>query len=314
MISIRRFPEGWLLMSLIALLLLASPSFAASKGSLRYSVFVEKFENKSESPDRLGDEWATQLTSALHESGHFIVVAQADMQKSALNEQGRGASGVTTQGRKTAARSRMTPAQLLVKGVITHFKKGSANQDGGVNLGGIRVKMGRSKTEIRATLQMIDATTGALVASKNIVGIAQDRGIGVGFQGQKGGGEAGSGEDDNVHEAMEKAIEDVIPWMVEQLPSVPWRGSVVSIEGEQVIINRGTREGVAAGNEFIAGESKIISDPDTGETLDEIVTERARIQVVKANERTSVCKVVGGDSSQIIEGMGIQYGSGKSST
>jgi curli biogenesis system outer membrane secretion channel CsgG len=311
MISIRRFPEGWLMMSLIALILLASPSFASSKSSLRYSVFVEKFENKSESPDRLGDEWATQLTSALHESGHFIVVAQDDMQKSALKEQGRGAAGVTAQGRKTAARSRMTPAQLLVKGVITHFKQNSANQGGGFGVGNIKLKMGRKKTELRATIQMIDATTGALVASKNITGVAQDRDFGVGYSGQKGGGEAGGGEDDNVHAAMEKALQDVIPWMVDQLPSVPWRGSVVLVKGEQVIINRGTREGVAAGNEFIAGESELLSDPDTGETLDEIVHERARIQVITANERTSVCKVVGGDLGQIVEGMGIQPGNGK---
>lgn len=291
-----------------ALLLLSTPSFAASPGGgLRYSVVVDKFENKTENPYRLGDEWGTMLTSALQESGHFIVVAQNDMQLEALKEQLRGLSGITAQGRKTAVRGRMTPAQLLVKGVLTHLQQGAASQDGGFGIGGIRIKAGRKKTEVRGTLQMIDATTGALVAAKDFVGIAQDRAFSVG--GQKGGhdGNVTTEEDDNIHEALEKVISDVIPWMVSQLPSVVWRGSVIKVDGERIIINRGTREGVGSGDEFIAGESEILSDPDTGETLEEVVHERARIRVVQASERTSVCSVVNGDVGQIVEGMGIQY-------
>jgi curli biogenesis system outer membrane secretion channel CsgG len=291
----------------IALLLWGMPSFAASpQGGLRYSVVVDKFENKSES-HRLGDEWDTLLTSMLHESGHFIVVAQDDMQLKALKEQLRGLSGITAQGKKTAVRGQMTPAQLLVKGVITHFQQGAANQGGGVGVGNFRINAGRKKTEVRATLQMIDASTGALVASKNFTGIAQDRVLS--FQGQQGnrGGNIDMGEDDNVHEALEKAISDVIPWMVSQLSSVPWRGSVVRVDGERIIINRGSREGIASGDEFIVGESEILRDPDTGEVLEEMVHERARLRVVQVSEKTSVCSVVNGDAGQVVERMGIQY-------
>ncbi|HEV7507785.1 MAG TPA: CsgG/HfaB family protein [Thermoanaerobaculia bacterium] len=294
---------------LLASVLTGSPLFAGSSptGSLRYSVFVDKFENKSDFP-ALGNEWATLLTSALHESGRFIVVAQEDMQHSALKEQGRGASGTTTQGRKTAARSRMTPAQLLVKGVITHVQKDAGNQDGGFGIGGIKIGAARSRTEVRGTIQMIDATTGSLVASKNFSGVAQGRGLSFQFHNGDRDGGAKSGEKDDLNAALEKAISDIIPWMVSQLPSVPWRGSVVKVAGDDVIINRGSREGVVAGDEFVAGESEILSDPDTGETLDEVVHERARIRVVRVNDRTAVCSVVKGDLSQIIEGMGIQHG------
>lgn len=290
---------------LVTLILCGQSAVAGVRGGLRYTVVVDKFENKSESPRELGDEWATLLTSSLHESGQFIVVSQDDMQLAALKEQLRVLSGTTAQGRKAATRSRMAPAQLMVKGVITHFQQGAANQGGGIPLGKYRINAGRKKTEIRATLQMIDTTTGALVAAKNFMGTTQERSFSV--QNEQGAN-AGMGEGDNVHGALEKAIADVIPWMVAQLPSVPWRGSIVRVDNERrIIINRGTREGVSSDDVFVAGESEILRDPDTGEYLDEVLNERARIRVVQLGERTATCSIVSGEVGQIVVGMAIRY-------
>lgn len=292
---------------MLALLVVSAPPLAAKpKGNLRYTVVVDNFENKTEHPRELGNEWSTLLTSALYESGHFIVVSQSDMQLKALKEQMRGASGTTVQGRKTAVRAQMTPAQLLIKGVITHFKAGAANQGGGIGVGKFRFNADRQKTEIRATLQMVDASTGALVAARNFVGIAQARAFSA-SKNEGGGDNVKMGEDDNVHQAFEKAIAEAIPWMVEQLPSVQWRGSVVKVDKERVIVNRGSREGVSAGDEFIVGESEILRDPDTGEVLDEIIHERARIKVVQVSERTAICSLVSGNIGQIVERMAVQY-------
>ena len=290
---------------LAALLLCSVPSFGAStQANLRYSVVVDTFENKSKRDD-LGDECSTLLTSKLHESGHFIVVAQSDMQLKALNEQLRDGSGMTTQGRKTAVRGQMTPAQLLVKGVITQVKDGASDQGGGIGVGKFRINAGRKTTEVRATLQMIDASTGALVASKEFTGVAQARAFSINQN--DNGNNVKMGQDDNVQAAFEKAITEVIPWMVAQLPSVRWRGTVVKVDKERIIVNRGTRDGVTVGTEFIVGESDILRDPDTGEVLDEVIHERARIKVVTVSERTSVCTVVSGAAGQVVERMAIQF-------
>jgi curli biogenesis system outer membrane secretion channel CsgG len=290
----------------ILLLSATSAATAPSRGGLRFTVMVDKFENKTNSND-LGEEWATMLTAALHENGRFIVVAQDDMQLAALKEQLRGLSGVTAKGRKTAARGQLAPAQLLVKGVITHLQQGAAKQGGGIGLGKIRINADRKNTEVRATLQMIDTTTGAVVAAKNFAGTAQGRAFSIG--GQQGGndGAVSMGQDSDVHDALSKAIAEVIPWMVSQLPSISWRGSVVRVAEGRVIINRGSREGVSSGDEFIAGESEILREPDTGEFLEEVIHERARIRVERLMERTSTCSVVGGDNRQIVVGMAIQY-------
>jgi curli biogenesis system outer membrane secretion channel CsgG len=294
---------------LMTALLWGSSALAAPRGSLRYSIVVDKFENNTNSSS-LGDDWATLLTSALHESGSFIVVAQDDMQLKALKEQLRSLTGVTAQGRKTSQHGHMTPAQLMVKGIITHFQQGTANQDGGIGVGKFKIGAGRTKTEVRATLQMIDVTTGALVAAKNFTGIAQQRSFSL--QQQNGQGNVGMGTDANIADALEKAIHDVIPWMVGQLPSVAWRGTVVRVDKDRIVINRGSREGVSAGDEFVAGESEILRDPDTGEVLDEVLNERARIKVLQLNDRTAICTVVNGDVGQIVTGMAIQYSREKS--
>ena len=44
-------------------------------------------------------------------------------------------------------------------------------------------------------------------------------------------------------------------------------------------MNRGTREGVAAGQEFVVGTAEVIRDPDTGEVLDSSVEDVARLKV-----------------------------------
>ncbi|MBV9476829.1 MAG: hypothetical protein JO315_12215 [Acidobacteria bacterium] len=289
-----------------ALFLVVGSSFAeAPRGSLRYSVVVAKFENKTSSERSLGDEWATLLTTKLYESGHFIVVSQTETQLQALKEQLRVGSGITAQGKKSAVRGQMTPAQLLVEGIITDFKEAAADQGGGVGIGKFRVNAGRKTTEIRATMQIVDTSTGAVVAAHNFVGVAQARSFSV-AQSDRGNA-VSMGRDDNVQAAFEKAIEEAIPWMVNQLPSIRWRGSVVKVDKDRIIVNRGSREGVSAGDEFIVGESEILRDPDTGEVLDEVVHERARIKVIQVNERTAVCTVVTGTANQIVERMGILY-------
>ncbi|MDQ3282189.1 MAG: hypothetical protein M3Q69_12340 [Acidobacteriota bacterium] len=292
---------------LITLLLLPAVMTAAPPhGNLRYSILVSKFDNATGNERALGDEWATLLTSKLQTSGHFIVIGQGDMQEHAIQEQTRSTLGATTQGRKTAQRSQMTPAQLLVKGVITQLKQDSADQGGGVTIHGVTLGGGRAKTEIRATLQMIDATTGALVAANSFVGIAAKKRIAIGRR----EGAVQMGQDDNIHEALENAIATVLPWMVDQLPSVQWRGTVIKVDKERVIVNRGSREGVSSGDEFIVGESEILRDPDTGEVLDEFVKERARLKVVQVGDKTAICSVVSGSIGQIVERMTIRYGNG----
>jgi hypothetical protein len=71
----------------------------------------------------------------------------------------------------------------------------------------------------------------------------------------------------------------------------------------KVYINRGQREGVSSGQMFSVGSVEVIRDPDTGEILDEDMTELCRIQASEVKEKLTVCTVVEGDAGDVEKGM-----------
>jgi hypothetical protein len=80
---------------------------------------------------------------------------------------------------------------------------------------------------------------------------------------------------------------------------------VVSAAKGKIIINRGSREGVAVGQAFSVGTLEVTTDPDSGEVLDSSVTKVASIKATTVKEKISICEAsAGGD--KIEKGMGVQ--------
>ena len=115
----------------LALTVFALP-MAAQTGGMRYTITVTKFENQAGWRGQwdLGDAWGTVLTDILNQSGRFIVLGETDMRNEALAEQDFAASGRTAGGSKAPATGQMTPAQLLVKGAITHVQSSTSGGRG----------------------------------------------------------------------------------------------------------------------------------------------------------------------------------------
>ena len=108
-----------------------SSSYAAS-GNLKYSITVSKFKNEAGWSGRwnVGDGFTTILTAALQDSDEFIVLGDKEMRNEAMIEQDFAASGRTAGGKKAPKMGRMTPAQLLVRGSITHAQETSGGKGG----------------------------------------------------------------------------------------------------------------------------------------------------------------------------------------
>jgi curli biogenesis system outer membrane secretion channel CsgG len=276
-------------------------------GGLRYSITVTKFDNKAGWAGQwdIGDAWATVLTDQLNSTGKFIVLGEKDMRQEALGEQDFAASGRTAGGKKAPVTGQMTPAQLLVKGAITHVQDNTSGGGGGISLHGISVGGKAGKGEINATIYIVDSTTGQVLASKSVVGTSTQRGLAVGYYRNGVGATAGGHHDDNVGKAVEAACGEAVKFLVEQLPKIPWTGSVVQSAGGKIYVNRGTREGVSVGQTFVVGDSEIIRDPDTGEVLDENVKEVARLQVSEVKEKLSICTVSSGKAASVRKGMAV---------
>lgn len=301
---LRRTLYSFLAMAVI----LAVAPLAAQEGGLRYTVTVTKFENEAGWSGQwdIGDAWGTVMTDILNQTGRFIVLGETEMRDEAMIEQDLGASGRTAQGSKTPATGQLTPAQLLVKGAITHVEGPTEGGSGGIRVRGFRVGGGGSKAEVNATIYMVDSTTGQIVASTSVVGTSKKRSGRFGYSGAGWGGDVGGFKNDNTGKAIEDAVSQAVDWMVEQLPAVQWSGTVVMRQGDQIYINRGTREGLAPGTTLSVGESMVIRDPATGEVLDESVQEVARIRCDTVKEKLSICAVVSGDAAAVEKGMRVK--------
>lgn len=295
------------LLVLTCLVVLCLPLQAAAQGNLRYTVSVTQFENQAGWTGHfdIGNAWGTVLTDLLNQSGRFIVLGESDMRGAAMEEQDLGASGRTAGGAKTPVTGQLTPAQLLVKGAITHVQYDTSGGEGGVRIKGIRVGGKQKTAEVNITIYMVDSTTGQVVASQSVVGKVKSKGAAVGYSGSDWGAAFGGHKDDNLGQAIADAADQAVKWMTTQLPSIQWSGSVVMVKDGQVYINRGSREGVTAGQRFIVGASEVIRDPDTGEVLDESVSEVARLEAATVKEKLTICNVVSGNANSVKKGHGV---------
>ena len=293
---------------LIAVLMVSVPVVAQeTAGGLRYTITVTKFENRAGWHGQwdIGDAWGTVMTDMLNQTGKFIVLGETDMRGAALDEQDFAASGRTAGGNKAPATGQMTPAQLLVKGSITHVQDNTAGGGGGVRIKGFKVGGGGGKGEVNATIYIVDSTTGQVMASTNVVGTSKKKAMNVGYATGNWGADLGGFKNDNVGKAVQAAVVEAVEFLLNQLSDIPWTGSVVMAKGDKIYVNRGTREGVATGQQFVVGEVEVIRDPDTGEVLDEDMTQIATLEVSQVKEKLSICSVTTGDAGAIAKGMAI---------
>ncbi len=247
------------------------------------------------------------MTDALQASGNFIVLGDSEMRGAAMLEQDLAASGRMAGGKKVPATGQMTPAQLLVRGSVTHVQQNTGGGTGGIGFKGIRVGGSKDSAEVNITIYLVDSRTGQVKASTKVVGKSTKSGLSVGYDGPKLGGVTGGGggyKNDNVGKACEDAVAQAVRFLVDQLESIPWQASIALASNGKIAINRGTRDGVAVGMRFDVGEAEEIIDDDTGEVLDSSLNKVAAIEVTEVKEKLSYCKALtGGD--KITKGLSV---------
>ncbi len=293
---------------LLVLVALAINAQSAAGNGLRYTISVHEFRNEAGYRGKwdLGRGFATIMTDLLNNSDQFIVLGDREMREAALDEQDFGRSGRTAQGRRTPETERMTPAQLLVRGSITHVQETGGGR-GGINIGGFRIGGSGDRAEVNMTIYLVDTTTGQVMASQSVTGNSGSRGIGLGYYGDRLGGLTGDMEGftrDNLGKACADAVDEAIAFLIEQLDNIQWEGTVMRVRDDgSVILNRGTREGVREGMQFNVGEIEELIDPDTGELLDMEIKTVAEVEATEVRERITIARIVSGDN--IEEGMSI---------
>jgi len=277
---------------------------AENKGNLKYSIMVSKFENRSgwSGQWNIADTWGAVLTDSLQQTGKFIVLGEKDMRQEAMAEQDFAESGRTAGGKKKPVTGQMTPAQLLVKGEITHFQHSTSGGGGGLRIAGFRIGGATDSAEINAVIYVVDSTTGQVLASKKVVGAASKTGLDVGFSDRNWGADLGGFKKTNVGKAVEQAIDEAVAFISGQLEKIPWEGTVIMVKDGKIYINRGSREGVYSGQTFAVGKTETLRDPDTGEVLDVSMEKAGTMVIDNVKEKTSIGKATAG-ATKIQKGM-----------
>jgi curli biogenesis system outer membrane secretion channel CsgG len=268
-------------------------------GNLKYSITVTKFKNESSWSGQwdVGDGFTTAMTDLLHQSGWFIVLGDSEMREEAMVEQDFGAGGRTAGGKKTAKIGRMTPAQLLVRGSITNVQD-TGSQGGGVSLFGVHVGADMGHSEMDITIYLVDSETGQVKASKKVTGLSSNKGFSIGGRVFPGiGANFGAGKNDNVQKAAEDAIAQGIAFLINQLETIPWEGTILLAKNGKIIVNRGSREGVQVGTKFSVGNIEQLIDPDTGEVLDTEMATVGTLVVTQVKDKICYCTAENGQEA-----------------
>src|SRR6056297_1537018 len=241
-------------------------------------IAVARFENKSAdsrnwySP-QIGDGMADMLTTALVNSGRYIVLERQSLD-TVLSEQDLGASGRVRED--TAADiGEIEGAELLVVAAVTEFdgnSGGTSGSLGGGNLGRVvgAIDGGSRSAQMVIDLRVVDARTSRILAATSVEGEAKDFNIGgalAGYTGSVGlGGSLSSWENTPREKALRQVIGAAVDYVISVTPSEMMRydamGNTVSgssggaggAETEQVVITASSlnvRQGPSTENSVV---------------------------------------------------------------
>jgi curli biogenesis system outer membrane secretion channel CsgG len=239
----------------------------------------------------IGGGLAAQLTTALVNSGKFVVVERGEL-ASVLREQELGMQQLVTK-ESSAQVGQLLGAQILIRGAVTEFEQRAGG--GGLRLGvgvpGVGGTVGGQTTTgvVGLDLRLIDTTTGEVLQSVRAEAKLERRGItgDINVQMVTFGGDAF--DKTVLGQATRQAIETGVQKIVTATAPLPWTGRVAEVAGNQVFLNAGSAAGVKSGDTFaISTVVRTLTDPASGALLGVIEKPVGRVTVVSTQEKFSI--------------------------
>lgn len=263
---------------------------------LKKIVAVSRFENRSsfasEGAAQLGMGMRDQLADALVQSGRFVVLERQNI-TDVLGEQKLAKSGLVSKS-QSARSGKLTAAQFLVQGTITEFKVNAESGGSGFSFAGISLGGSSASTHIGAVIRIIDTTTGEVIASERTVGTAEGSSSSIGVDFGSVGFKTGSKKADPLDQAVQYLVDDAVQKIAAKLSCIPFKGRVIQIKGNSIIVSASQRNGAQIGDEFfVYSVGKELKDPFTGELLGREEVEVGRVKLLNVKERYSFAKRIG---------------------
>jgi curli biogenesis system outer membrane secretion channel CsgG len=275
------------------------PGFALAAAGPKKRIAVLKFDvgaaNAQAVGADLGSGLAAQLTTALVNSGQYIVVERAEL-ASVLREQELGLQKLVP-GEVAAQAGQLVGAQLLVRASVTDFEQRSGG--GGLHLGiGVGPGMGAlgaatNTGVVGIDVRVIDTTTGQVLQSHHVESKIESQAVSadVGVRNVSFGGDAF--EKTPLGQATRQAIEQAVAFVLAAGRPVAWTGRVVEANGDQVFVNAGADAGLRPGDRFmVSAVARQLTDPASGAVLGVIEAPLGDVVVVNVQPGYSIAQMV----------------------
>ncbi len=222
----------------------------------------------------IGGGLSAMMTTALIESGQFIVVERANLQQ-VLSEQELKTSRLTNPN-TGPTHGKIIGVQHLVYGSVTEF--GAEDKGSGFSIGGSGGGIGNlisgalstqsASGNVTIDVRLVDTTTGQVIETHTINQPISSSGfdVSLGYRGIN----MGTNQFDKtpLGVASRAVISRAVRRITSDVRGTPWTGRVVEFDGDYLYINAGSRAGIKSGDKFmIERVVKRLTDPTTSEVL-----------------------------------------------
>jgi len=259
--------------------------------TLKQSVAVFQFDNKTTVSNAVGQGMADLLVTALVNSDRFIVIERQELE-SVLQEQGLGLSGAVTT--ESAARvGSLLGVELAVFGSVTAF----GDEKRSVGVRGLGVT--RSRARVVADVRFVNTTTGEILYAAEVEGTESSLGLSV----DTGDIDFSSVElwrDTRVGKAASDCVGKIVTYSSRDMADLPWHGTLITLaeDGPYCYIKPGATSGLQRGNVlYVYRKGQELIDPDLGISLGSEEILIGKIQIIDPNigdGKASKCLILEG--------------------
>ena len=243
------------------------------------AVVVDKFSSNSQFDAAYGS-WdvggglAAMLTTALQQSGQFVVLERANMGSVIFEQELKAHNAANPETGPQLGQ--VAAAQFIVVGAVTEFGIQDSGSSFNIGVGGavkgnpLSSLFGGKKTEgsVAFDLRIIDTSTTQVVQTLKVKEpISQTSfNVAVDYKAINMGGD--DFKNTPLGEASRKAIDHAVAEIIATAAREPWRALLVDYDGKEAVINAGRNSGVKTGDHFTVQRiMQRLTDPATGEVL-----------------------------------------------
>lgn len=221
-----------------------------SKTGLKRKIAVGRFTNETaygqsffidKNQDKIGKQALDILSNKLNETGKFILLERADLDK-IQKELDMGQLGTIKNS-----------ADYLIIGSVTEFGRKESGQVG------IFSRTKKQLAYAKVHIRLVDVSNGQIIYSEEGAGEAfSEAGTVMGVGGQ-------AGYDSTINDkALDSAITNLASNIIENLLNKPWRSYILAKDGDSYIVAGGKTQGVTEGEQFdVIENGKQVKNPQT---------------------------------------------------